>query len=623
MKQNSHHPSGGKLRGLFCLGLTAVLAAGIALSGTAAGTKPVQYDISVWSSPTHTAALSGDALYFWGTNEQGQFPDSEVIYSPEPLLLQHNIADAAVSSNRTLTVSSDGQLRSYGVEPATGASSPKGGTLLAEDAVQVEANDRYAAYINKKGALSTWGQNELAQLGNGSAEPSAKPVQILDSGVKKVSLGNSFGLALMEDGSVYGWGSVSYLLPDYNENSDTEETVNQPVKITENVQDISAGESHACLLKKDGSLWTCGDNTYSQTGVEDSLSCGLTQVMTGIRSISAGSHHNFAVSNDGSVYAWGYGMLGQLGSGTTQRYNVPTETAFNYVQVFACSDNTFGVAPDGSLYSFGNNTNYRLGKSNGSDSLLPVRILDQKMNWVYTDSPEADEPSNGADNSGDLPGHSENEPSQLPDDGVKEPEIISVPFVSGYEDGTFKPDKNVTRAEFLRMLVSALCEDFDPEHDYGTCSFSDIPLGKWYENYVAFAEQKGLVAGYEDGTFHPEASITRAEASSLTAAVLKLDTAAAPSAGFTDVGAKNWAAPAINTLVEKGILHGDGNGKFRPSSPITRSEAVIVVASSTGFQPDAETVEQLTKSFPESPFKDVSTAKGYYAYLLRAVGYVK
>lgn len=619
MKQNSHHPTGGKLRGLFCLGLAAVLAVGIAVTGAAAGTGPVRYDISVWSSPTHTAALSGGTLYLWGTNERGQFPGSEVVYSPEPLPLQRGIKDAAVSTNRTLTVSADGQLRSYGIEPAGGASSPKEGALLAKNAVQVEANDSFAAYIDKNGALYTWGENEFSQLGNGSAESSAEPVQILESGVKKVSLGNAFGLALLEDGSVYGWGSVSYLLPDHSETSGAEGTVKSPVKITEDVQDISAGESHACLLKKDGSLWTCGSNIYGQTGVEDDLSGSLTRIMTGVRSVSAGSNHNFAVSNDGAVYAWGYGLSGQLGSGVATCYDTPTETTFNYVQVFACSDNTFGVAPDGSLYSFGNNTNYRLGKSNGSDSLLPVRILDQKMNWVYTDSPETDEPTHGADH----PDHSDPEPSQLPEDSAKTPEIVSVPFVSGYEDGTFKPDKNVTRAEFLRMLVSALCEDFDPEHNYGTCSFSDIPLGKWYENYIAFAEQKGLVAGYEDGTFHPEASITRAEASSLTAAVLKLDTAAAPSAGFTDVSAKNWAAPAINALVEKGILHGDGNGKFRPGSPITRSEAVIVVASSTGFQPDTETVEQLAKNFPESPFKDVPTTKGYYAYLLRAVGYVK
>ena len=60
----------------------------------------------------HTAALSGDTLYFWGTNERGQFPGSELVYSPEPTLVQRGVKDASVSVNRTLTVSSDGQLRS-------------------------------------------------------------------------------------------------------------------------------------------------------------------------------------------------------------------------------------------------------------------------------------------------------------------------------------------------------------------------------------------------------------------------------------------------------------------------------------------------------------------------------
>ncbi len=622
MKQTSHHPSGGKLRGLFCLGLAAALAGGIALNSTAAGTAPRQYDIAVWSSSTHTAALSGDELYFWGTNENGQFPGSGVDFSTEPVLLQEGVQDAAVSKDRTLTVSKEGELRSFGVEPATGASSSKEGTLLAKDAVQVEAADGYAAYIDKNGSLYTWGQNELSQLGNSSEEPVKKPLQILDGGVKKVSLGNTFGLALMEDSSVYAWGDVSCLLPESG-GKPSEELVSSPVQVAEGIKDISAGRTHGCLLKKDGSLWTFGDNAYGQTGVEGELYCGLTQIMTGIRSISAGSYHNFAVSNDGSVYAWGYGLSGQLGSGAVTSYSKPVETTFNYVQVFACNDNTFGVSRNGSLYSFGNNINYRLGKSNGTDSLSPARILDQEMNWVYTDDPEAEMPSDGENENNDpvvpapAPGNGDE------DNIVKEPEIVSVPFVSGYEDGTFQPAKNVTRAEFLRMLVSALCEEYDPKHDYGTCSYSDIPLGRWYENYIAFAEQKGLIAGYEDGTFRPEASITRAEASSMTAAILKLDTTSAPSAGFTDVGVKNWAAPAINALVEKGILHGDGNGKFRPNSPITRSEAVIVAASAAGFQPDADTAASLVKSFPESPFQDVSTEKGYYVYLLRAVGYVE
>lgn len=352
----------------------------------------------------------------------------------------------------------------------------------------------------------------------------------------------------------------------------------------------------------------------------DSLSNGLTQILTGIRSISAGSQHNFALSNDGAVYVWGYGLSGQLGSGGSERANTPTETAFDYVQVFACSDNTFGVSSNGSIYSFGDNTNYRLGKTDGSDSLLPMRILDKDMNWVYEESLNGDDDSHhGVENPG-----TETEPdsSDLPVES-DEPEIVSTPFVSGYEDSTFKPGKNVTRAEFLRMLVSALCDDFDPDKNYGTCSLSDIPLGKWYENYVAYAEYEGLVHGYSDGTFRPDTPITRAEACVMVSQMFDGIPEDAPDAGFTDLDPNSAATAHINYLAANGIVNGDGNGSFRPKSNITRAESITLVAAATGYKPGDSEVEKLTEEFPASPFQDVPTSAWYYAYMLRAVGYVK
>ena len=644
MKQKTNHPSGGKLRALFCLGLTAALAAGIALNGTAATVKPVQYDIEVWSSSTHTVALSGGDLYAWGTNEQGQFPGSTLIYSPEPVEVQSKVADAAVSENRTLTVSASGELRTYGIEPSTGRRSSSKGTSLAKDAAQVEASDSFAAYISKTGALYTWGKNDFSQLGNGSTEDSATPVKILDSGVKKVSLGNYFGLALMEDGSVYGWGSNGYLQLGITEHGKPVTIVSEPVKIADGVRDISAGAFHSCLLKQNGSLWTCGDNNFSQTGTGDTEPTVLQQVMTGVRSVAAGSYHNFVVSNDGAVYAWGYGISGQLGSGVEERWDVPLETELQYVQIFACDDNTFGITPNGSVFSFGNNTNYRLGKSNGADSLLPVRILDQDMNWVYSEKDDdnlpnfSDTESSGTESSGTESSGTESsgtesgdpsgsgtvggEPSDLPPENV-EPEIVTTPFISGYGDGTFRPSKEVTRAEYLRMAVDALCDDFNAETNYGTCSFSDVPLGKWYEKYVAYAERKGFVSGYADGTFHPDEPISRAELSVLTARIMGLDTENVESVGFTDVPAEGWKSAAINALANEGILSGDGNGKFRPNDSLARKEAVVALSRAAGFRPSDAAATAFKNQFKTSPFSDASTSGYYYVYLLRAVGYVK
>lgn len=616
MKKQTTRSSGGKLRALFCVGLSAILAAGIAFGSVAAGTETTEYDITVKSSPTHTVALSQGKLYAWGTNERGQIPGFSLAQSYEPVELQSSVSDVAVSSYRTLTVSKSGYLYSYGVEPADNSRSPEKGTLIAKDAAQAAASETFAAYVSKSGALYTWGQNTLGQLGNGSTANSDKPVKIIDSGVTKVALGESFGLALTDSGDVYGWGSNGFTQLG---STTYGTTVSTPVKIAEGMQDISAGSYHTCLLDTKGSLWTCGDNQFSQTGVgSGDLSSSLTKVLTKVSSVSAGSLHNFAIGEDGTVYAWGYGVFGQLGSGGTFRLNTPTVADYSYVydfvQVFACSDNTFGVSSDGSVYSFGSNDNYRLGKTDGTNSLSAMRILDSEMNWVYEESLDS---SNGhthggmTDSTTDIPNT----------DG--DPEIVSTPFASGSGDGTFRPEANMTRAEFLRMLVSALCEDFDPEADYGSCSFSDVPIGKWYEKYIAYAEQQGYISGYGDGTVRPTNPITRGEASVLLAKFLGLDQLTAADAGFTDVPYKYYAANSINILVSDGTLHGYNDGTFRPDNTITRSEATAMVAQAAQFRPTDTEKNELAGQFPTSPFSDVSPTAWYYTYVLRAVGYVE
>lgn len=640
MKRESQHPSNGKLRGLFCVGLASVLAAGLVLNSAAANTTPIQYDVAVTSSSTHTAVLSGGELWFWGTNDQGQFPDSDLVYTAEPVKLLDGVTDAAVEDNRTLVVSENHRLRAYGIEPATGGDYPSDGALLARDAAQVEAGGSFAAYVNTSGSLYTWGKNGSGQLGNGNTDDTRTPVKILD-GVKKVSLGNIFGLALTEDGTVYGWGDNSYCQLGYETPEDESTTVTTPVKVAEGVQDISAGYNHACLLKKDGTLWTCGDNTYSQTGVGNSVPYNaLAKVLSGVRSISAGDQHNFAVTKDGAVYVWGYGVSGQLGNGSTSRIATPTESKFDYVQVFACDDNTFGISPEGYLFSFGSNNNYRLGKSDGSDSILPMHILDKDMNWVYPEFEEEDlhqaeekDPASSApsddtsDTSSTVSGgtvtpDTSSGGSDVSSTPVEEkPEIVSDPFISGYPDGTFHPRQEINRAEFLTMLIGALRDDY-VENANGSSSFSDVPVNAWYGDVVAYAQKNEIVFGRPDGTFGPTEPITRSEASIMTARALGLSTDNVPDAGYTDLVEGSDANKYINALSAEDILSGDGNGLFRPGDKIKRSEAVTVVARACGFRPTDEQKAAFLEAFPESPFEDVPAGDWYYANLLRGVGYV-
>lgn len=631
------------LRTLFCAVLAGALVAGIAVSSTAAPStaNAPQTDIRISSSSTHTLAVSGGALYGWGTNQKGQLPSVSVSLQAAPVKLAEGVADAAASANRSLVVFQDGRLLVYGEEPG---STVKNGVVVASDAVQVDASDSFAAYVSKTGALYTWGRNTTGQLGNGTDLSSDTPVRIFDSGAKKVSVGDMFALALMQDGTVYGWGANS----EQQLGGSSTEMVLRPVKVASGVADIAAGGSHSCLLFNNGILSTCGSNLCGQTGVGEPVTYhGLRQILTGVASVSAGSRHTFAISNDGKVSAWGSSVSGQLGLGGTERVSVPRPTSFDFISVFCDGDSTFAVTSENKIASFGDNTNYVLGKADGSDSLRPMVILDSEMNWVFEEENPVAGPASLEDYLNQVEGKDRDVPDENGETGAQEGaeegsegdhnHVIDNPgagesetvetrakaFISGDGSGNFYPDKNVTRAQFLRMIVYSLYEDFDPEKDYGPSQFSDVADRAWYRNFVAFAEQVGLVHGDEEGHFRPNDPISRGDASVLVSLALQLDTDSAIPSKFPDVNTTRYYAKHIDALTALGILSGDEEGFFNPTKFITRSQAVTVISRALGFQPDADTKAALLEQFSESPFEDVRPGVWYYAYLLRGVGAVE
>ncbi len=619
MKAERTVKKGALIRALFCVALaSALLISMFALNGFAAGSKPAPWNGKVVSCSTHTAALSpsGD-LYLWGSNESGQFPDHDFTYTAEPVKVLSGVADVAVSSGRTLVVKKSGELVYYGREPATGEASAEA-VSLAKDVDQVAAADQFAAYISKGGALYTWGLNTNGQLGTGSTETESAPVKIME-GVTQVDLGTSFALALKDDGTAYGWGADSLGEFGYKTLGSYPETVASPVKVMDGVKQVSAGALHSCFVKEDGTLWACGSNTYNQVGSDSAeSSVGLTQILTDVASVSSGTAHNFAVGEDGTVYAWGSNLSGQLGISSTLQ-PTPVETDYDYTEIFVGGDNTFAVSSDGVISSWGENTNYLLGKSDGSNSLVPMKILDADMNWIYL---TANEEQNGHNHGAAEPDAAEPDtanPSVTEPDAA-DPAVIHVPFVSGNGNGTFNPDAKVTRAEFVKMVVVA-CTDFDENTAYPASGFDDVVGSKWYAPYISYAKQNNLVNGDGTGFFRPDDSITRAEAAKITAAALDL-TSSATTSSFKDVKAK-WAIPGIEALAKEGILSGDaGTGLFRPNDSLTRAEAVKVVGGygfNAKYGDNAGGLREKTEPV-ENPFSDVKESKWYYPYILYAAG---
>ncbi|MFA4884495.1 MAG: S-layer homology domain-containing protein [Desulfotomaculaceae bacterium] len=148
-------------------------------------------------------------------------------------------------------------------------------------------------------------------------------------------------------------------------------------------------------------------------------------------------------------------------------------------------------------------------------------------------------------------------------------------LATGYPDGTFKPDNNVTRAEFVALLNRSLGQK-DPG---AACSFADVKASDWYYADVATAAKAGYVSGYEDNTFKPDQIISRVEAGVIVSRVLKLPAGNQDAINkFSDAGAiGDWARGSISAMVEKKLLIGYPDGSFNPNAPMTRAESVVML----------------------------------------------
>ncbi|CAM3170162.1 carbohydrate binding domain-containing protein [Paenibacillus lupini] len=154
-------------------------------------------------------------------------------------------------------------------------------------------------------------------------------------------------------------------------------------------------------------------------------------------------------------------------------------------------------------------------------------------------------------------------------------EWTSKGLVASYPDGSFKPEQQITRAEFTKLINSLF--GFTVK---GDDSFSDVAAGAWYTDQIAIGKKAGFINGYPDGTFKPNAAITRQEAAKIAAGLFRLPavTGNDPLSAFNDktqVGA--FAVESFAQLVSGGYLKGFPNGTVQPLKSITRAEAVVLL----------------------------------------------
>lgn len=461
--------------------------------------------------------------------------------------------------------------------------------------------------IDAGGSLWAWGANECGQLGDGTTQDRAQPVQVMD-GVRSVSAGESHVYAVMEDNTLWAWGrNVSDTFPSSSDliSSST------PVKIMDRVTAACTGFGHSLALKTDGSLWAWGQNTDG--GVGDGTTRERptpVKVMDGVVQMTAGYGFSAAVKADGTLWTWGRNWQGELGDGTTESRSTPKKIMDHVVSVHASNNNIYALREDGSLWAWGNNRSGDVGDGTAEDRLSPVRILEGveqvSAGWDHVLARKFDGTlwTWGSNVSGQL-GNGESlfygnyiarfsavpiqvmeaantaAPSLSPPAKGSQPAVWARTAVDEAIAWDFLPvplrtryNQTITRGEFCALAVR-FYECFTGQEVEGRVAFNDTE-----DVNVEKAAALGVVSGVGNGRFSPDAPLNREQAALILANLAKsLDSPLPQSpAAFGDVATISpWAQAAVGQVQGAKIMNGVGGNLFAPRNTYTREQSVVTI----------------------------------------------
>lgn len=176
------------------------------------------------------------------------------------------------------------------------------------------------------------------------------------------------------------------------------------------------------------------------------------------------------------------------------------------------------------------------------------------------------------------------------------PELL--PIIGGYPDGTFRPDRPVTRFEFLKMAMLSTCIALQNNTIDVPVRFLDVlsipqleedPDTSLRRKIIYTAVSYGIVQGYDDGTFQPDQPVNRAEALKILTLAAQLQLPPGAETGvtlaFPDVEERDWFAPTLKTAMYYDIVSGYPDGTFRPGNPITRAESAKIIWQTMRINP--------------------------------------
>ena len=186
-------------------------------------------------------------------------------------------------------------------------------------------------------------------------------------------------------------------------------------------------------------------------------------------------------------------------------------------------------------------------------------------------------------------------------------------YLIGYADGTVRPNGKITRAEVATIFFRLLDDDTRAKYWSSENNFSDVSADKWYNNAVSTLSNMGVIGGYADGTFRPDAPISRAEFAKIAVSFTQ-NNGSATYNYFTDVKPTDWFAPYVTAAKDAGLIEGYSDGSFKPESKITRAEACAIVNRTLGRKPSKAHM----KISDRIDWPDVQTTDWFYEAIMEA-----
>lgn len=190
-----------------------------------------------------------------------------------------------------------------------------------------------------------------------------------------------------------------------------------------------------------------------------------------------------------------------------------------------------------------------------------------------------------------------------------------------------RPEAGITRAEVATIFYRLLKEDVRDRVTSDVNDFSDVASGDWFNVTVSSLAQMGVIAGYEDGSFRPNAPITRAEFAAIATRFFAERGVTYNEGLFADITGDEWFADVVAAAADRGLLGGYPDGTVRPNATITRAESCAVVNRTLDRRPDAKHLLPAgeMRVWPDNPadgwyYADMQEATNGHEYRWLTVG---